>query len=159
LKETILNFQTFFGKKTNVIRQENLLMCQLQNENNCVIDWNVLNAFLQNKNYKHQIHLQYLAERHERTILKIRFVLNPFSFVFLLAGKEGFHIILETLNTEEATYIWHFDNNKRALPDKLKQVDNYLTSLKTMGDKYLLKIYPRISAAYFMIIQTKEKDL
>ncbi|CAM2967160.1 hypothetical protein SAMN05444143_11047 [Flavobacterium succinicans] len=126
-----------FLSKANAVSQENLLdINQLQNETNCKLydsGDELLNDFLQNKNYKHQKHLQYLADRHERTILKIRFVLNPFSFVFLLAGKEGFHIILETLNTEEATYIWHFDNNKRALPDKLKQVDNYLNIIRNNG--------------------------
>ena len=38
--------------------------------------------------------------------MKIRFVLQPFSFVFLLAGKDHHYIVLETLDTEEATYIW-----------------------------------------------------
>lgn len=88
---------------------------------------------LQNQKYKHQKHLQYLADHHQRTILKIRFVLSPFSFVFLLAGKTGFHIVLETLNTEEATYIWHFDNYKKSLPDKLKQVDKYLNIIRNKG--------------------------
>lgn len=94
------------------------------------------------KNYKHQLHLKYLADRHERTILKIRFVLNPFSFVFLLAGKEGFHIILETLNTEEATYIWHFDNDKRTFPDKLKQVDHHLNIIRNNGRQAFIENLP-----------------
>jgi len=93
----------------------------------------LLNDFLQNQKYKHQKHLQYLADHHQRTILKIRFVLSPFSFVFLLAGKTSFHIVLQTLNTEEATYIWHFDNDKKSLPDKLKQVDKYLNIIRNNG--------------------------
>ena len=43
---------------------------------------------------KHYRQLRYLATRHEHTILKLRFVLSPFSFVFLLAGEEQFHIVL-----------------------------------------------------------------
>ena len=101
-----------------------------------------MNDFLQNQNYKHQKHLQYLANHHERTILKIRFVLNPFSFVFLLAGKKGFHIVLETLNTEEATYIWHFDNDKQSLPDKLKQVNNYLNNIRNNGRQVFIENPP-----------------
>jgi superfamily II DNA or RNA helicase len=136
---------TFLGKQ-NPVGQENLLdINQLQNENNVKL-YNsgdeLLNDFLQNQNYKHQKHLQYLAEHHERTILKIRFVLNPFSFVFLLAGKTGFHIILETLNTEEATYIWHFDNDKKSLPDKLKQVDNYLNTIRNDGRQSFIENPP-----------------
>ncbi|MFV8347919.1 TOTE conflict system archaeo-eukaryotic primase domain-containing protein [Flavobacterium sp. ZB4P13] len=137
--------KTFLGK-ANAVSQENLLdINQLQNENNYKLydsGDELLNDFLQNKNYKHQKHLQYLADRHEKTILKIRFVLNPFSFVFLLAGKEGFHIILETLNTEEATYIWHFDNDKRTLPDKLKQVDHYLNIIRNNGRQTFIENLP-----------------
>lgn len=137
--------KTFLGKP-NVIGEENLLdINQLQNENIVKLyDYGdeLLNDFLRNQNYKHQKHLHYLAEHHQRTILKIRFVLSPFSFVFLLAGKTGFHIVLETLNTEEATYIWHFDNDKQSLPDKLKQVDNYLNSIRNNGRQSFIENPP-----------------
>ena len=137
--------KTFVGKP-NAIDKENLLdINQLQNENNVKLydsGDELLNDFLQNQNYKHQKHLQYLANHHERTILKIRFVLNPFSFVFLLAGKKRFHIVLETLNTEEATYIWHFDNDKQSLPDKLKQVDNYLNNIRNNGRQAFIENPP-----------------
>jgi superfamily II DNA or RNA helicase len=126
-----------FLSKTNPPDGETLLdINQLQNKNNIKLydsGEELLDDFLKNQNYKHQKHLQYLADHHERTILKIRFVLNPFSFVFLLAGKTGFHIVLETLNTKEATYIWHFDNNKKMFLDRLKQVDNYLNIIRNNG--------------------------
>jgi len=137
--------KTFLGKQ-NPVGQENLLdVDQLQNENNVKLydsGDELLNDFLQNQNYKHQAHLQYLANHHERAFLKIRFVLNPFSFVFLLAGKTGFHIVLETLNTEEATYIWHFDNDKKSIPDKLKQVDNYLNNIRNNGRQAFIENPP-----------------
>lgn len=137
--------KAFLGK-ANTVGQENLLdINQLQNVNNQKLydsGDELLHDFLQNQNYKHQAHLQYLAEHHERTILKIRFVLNPFSFVFLLTGKTGFHIVLETLNTEEATYIWHFDNDKQALPDKLKQVDSDLNIIRNYGRQALIENPP-----------------
>ena len=47
----------------------------------------LLNDILSNRNFRHKRHLQYLADLHEKTILKLRFVLSPFSFVFLLKGK------------------------------------------------------------------------
>ena len=102
----------------------------------------LLNDFLWNKNYKHQKHLCYLADRHARTILKIRFVLSPFSFVFLIEGAAGFHIIVETLNTEEATYIFSFNNDKKELPEILKQVDLYLNIIKNKGRKGFLEDPP-----------------
>jgi superfamily II DNA or RNA helicase len=141
-KELIESVKFKFVSKTflnnlNSPAEESLLdINQLQSKSNIKLydsGDELLNDFLQNQKYKHQKHLQYLANNHQRTILKIRFVLTPFSFVFLLAGKTGFHIVLETLNTEEATYIWHFDNNKKSLPDKLKQVDNYLNFIKNNG--------------------------
>jgi superfamily II DNA or RNA helicase len=137
--------KTFVGKP-NAIGKENLLdINQLQNDNNVKLydsGDELLNDFLQNQNYKHQAHLQYLANHHERAFLKIRFVLNPFSFVFLLGGKTGFHIVLETLNTEEATYIWHFDNDKKYIPDKLKQVDNYLNNIRNNGRQAFIENPP-----------------
>jgi len=76
---------------------------------------NLLNYLLDHKNFKHSKQLRYLANCHQRTILKIRFVLNPFSFVFLLTGENQYHVILETLDTEEATYLWHVEKDKTQL--------------------------------------------
>jgi hypothetical protein len=102
----------------------------------------LLNDLLKSKNYKHQKQLLYLAERHARAILKIRFVLSPFSFVFLLIGKNNFHIVMETLDTEEATYLWHFDNDKSTLPSNLKQVDLNLNLIRNKGRQMFLESLP-----------------
>jgi superfamily II DNA or RNA helicase len=102
----------------------------------------LLRDILQNKNYKHSRHLQYLADKHERTVLKLRFVLSPFSFVFLLKGKSDFHFVLETLDTEEATYLWHFDADKRSIPTILRQVDKYLTEIRNNGRQAFLENAP-----------------
>lgn len=74
----------------------------------------LLNDILKNKQYKHSQHIQYLEDRHESKVMKIRFVLSPYSFVFLLSGEQNYFVILETLHTEEATYIWNI----------LKQTEN-----------------------------------
>lgn len=102
----------------------------------------LLTDILKSKNYKHKRHLQYLAEHHERGILKIRFILSPFSFVFLLKGKTQFHIVLETLDTEEATYIWHFDNDKRTLPNKLRLIDQHLNIIRNKSRQAFLENPP-----------------
>ncbi|HQS04281.1 MAG: restriction endonuclease subunit R [Sphingobacteriia bacterium 35-40-8] len=102
----------------------------------------LLNDLIKNREYKHRKHLQYLADRHTRAILKIRFVLSPFSFVFLLKGKEHFHFIMETLDTEEATYVWHFDNDKRNLPDNLRLVDEHLNLIRNKGRQVFLEKVP-----------------
>ena len=102
----------------------------------------LLSDILNNKNYRHKRHLQYLADLHEKTILKLRFVLSPFSFVFLLKGKINYHIILETLDTEEATYIWYFDADKRGLPAILKLIDEDLNTIRNKGRQTFLENAP-----------------
>ena len=101
-----------------------------------------LDDVLKKGNYKHQKHLQFLSQRHDRRTLKIRFVLSPFSFVFLLTGKEQFHIVLETLDTEEATYLWHFPKDKPTLKKKLKEIDEQLSIIRNKGRQVFLKNQP-----------------
>lgn len=102
----------------------------------------LLDDLLSQKNFKHSKQLRYLAERHERTILKIRFVLSPFSFVFLLAGENQFHIVLETLDTEEATYLWHIEKDKTQLKSQLKTIDEHLSIIRNKGRQTFLDTKP-----------------
>ena len=102
----------------------------------------LLNEILKNKQYKHSQHIQYLAERHESSIMKIRFVLNPFSFVFLLSGEQNYFVVLETLDTEEATYIWHTLKNKASLIEEVKQIDNQLSIIREKGRQTFLENSP-----------------
>lgn len=104
---------------------------------------NILDDLLKGKTYKHSKHIRYLAERHEGSVMKLRFVLQPFSFVFLLAGEQSYNIILETLDTEEATYIWHTDKNKSALIDTIKQIDKKLNIIREKGRQAYLETNPQ----------------
>ncbi|HMG14235.1 MAG TPA: DEAD/DEAH box helicase, partial [Saprospiraceae bacterium] len=99
---------------------------------------NILNA----GNYKHQKQLQYLANRHDRSVLKMRFVLSPFSFVFLLTGKFQYHIVLETLDTEEATYLWHFPKERQLLKSNLLEIDEQLGIIRNKGRQAFLVNQP-----------------
>ncbi len=99
----------------------------------------LLEDILKKENFKHHKHLQFLSQRHDRSTLKIRFVLNPFSFVFLLTGKEHFHLVMETLDTEEATYMWHFPIDKPTLKIKLKEIDEQLGIIKNKGRQVFLE--------------------
>lgn len=99
----------------------------------------LLNAILKNKQYKHSQHIQYLADKHESQVMKIRFVLNPFSFVFLLSGEQNYFLVLETLDTEEATYIWHTPKNKSSLIEEVKQIDNQLNIIREKGRQTFLE--------------------
>lgn len=102
----------------------------------------LLNEILKNKQYKHSQHIQYLADRHENQVMKIRFVLSPFSFVFLLAGEHNYFIVLETLDTEEATYIWHTSKNKASLIEEVKQIDSQLSIIRENGRQAFLENSP-----------------
>jgi hypothetical protein len=57
-------------------------------------------------------------------ILRIRFVLTPFSFLFLLHGNKKYHIVWETLNSEEATYIWHFEKSNGCSQTRIERDRN-----------------------------------
>jgi len=102
----------------------------------------LLDDLLKNNRFRHQKQLRYLAERHAGNLLKIRFVLRPFSFVFLITGTELYHIILETLDTEEATYLWHFHKSSSLLPSKLKEIDAHLQIIRNQGRQSFLDSKP-----------------
>ncbi len=99
----------------------------------------LLDEILKYKDVKHYHQLRYLAQKHESNVLKIRFVLIPFSFVFLLAGQQQYHVIWETLDTEEATYIWHVEKNKGILRNTLKHIEGELGSIRTKGRQVFLE--------------------
>lgn len=101
-----------------------------------------LSGILKNKGYKHSQHIQYLADQHESRTMKIRFVLNPFSFVFLLAGEQRYYVILETLDTEEATYLWHTSKNKSSLIEEVKQIEGQLNMIRDKGRQIFLENSP-----------------
>jgi len=102
----------------------------------------LMSVLLRQATYKHSRQLHYLADRHERSILKLRFVLSPFSFLFLLVGEEQYHLILETLDTEEATYIWHFEKNDVQSRAGLSRVENDLHVIRQHGRQYFLTTQP-----------------
>jgi superfamily II DNA or RNA helicase len=102
----------------------------------------LLNDLLKNQKVKHYRQLRYLASKHDGSTLKLRFVLNPFSFVFLLPGTEQYHVVLETLDTEEATYIWHVDKNRELLWQKLRSIDQDLNIIRNKGRQSFLEKQP-----------------
>ena len=102
----------------------------------------LLENILALKQYKHHRHLRYLSQKHERTVLKLRFVLEPFSFVFLLSGNNQYHLVWETLDTEEATYIWHIEKSAYELERSIKRIDGLLGQIRTKGRQQYLETNP-----------------
>jgi hypothetical protein len=49
---------------------------------------------------------------------------------------------METLDTEEATYLWHFDRTTHSLPMILKEIDNHLAIIRNNGRQVFLDSAP-----------------
>ena len=103
----------------------------------------LLEDLLKHKAVIHYRQLRYLAEKHESDILKLRFVLNPFSFVFLLSGNEQYHLVMETLDTREATYIWHIEKDRQELMNQLNAIDKQLNIIRNDGRQAFLESQPQ----------------
>ena len=82
---------------------------------------------------KHYHHLRHLSGRHAHHIMRLRFVLKPFSFIFLLEGSQHYHIVWETLDTEEATYVWPVEKDLVQLKLALKKVEDIIQLVKVQG--------------------------
>jgi len=139
---------TFFGNAKKLPPGMNLMdIDQLQSQDEGMhflyeSGEKLLDDLLKYKDVIHYRQLRYLAEKHQSNILKIRFVLNPFSFVFLLSGEEQYHLVLETLDTKEATYIWHVEKNKQELRNQLKRIDQQLSLIRNEGRQAFLESQP-----------------
>lgn len=88
---------------------------------------------------KHYKHLRYLSSKHLRNIMKLRFVHKPFSFVFLIEGNEMYHLVWETLDTEEATYIWSYPKQTSKMRTAVSQIESIINEIKSQGKLSYIK--------------------
>lgn len=96
-------------------------------------DKELLENILTISNSKHYKHLRFLSSKHAHNIMKLRFVHHPFSFIFLIQGDNNYHIVWETLNTEEATYVWHITKDINVLKMTLRKIDDVIKVIKVQG--------------------------
>lgn len=82
---------------------------------------------------KHYKQLRFLSSIHAHHIMKLRFIHKPFSFIFLVQGEKNYHIIWETLDTEEATYIWHSRKDIHELKRMLRKIEDIINVIKVQG--------------------------
>ncbi|MEO1011525.1 MAG: helicase-related protein [Bacteroidota bacterium] len=133
--------KSFFGKKLDFKNETNKaeegIISSLYSS-----EKDLLEDILINKDVKHCLQLRYLAANHCGNIFKLRFVLSPFSFVFLLSGNHQFHIALETLDTEEATYVWHVDKSVIALKKIPQAIETALNMIRHKGRQAYLESRP-----------------
>lgn len=148
-KEIIENFKFQFTER-NFIKGRKTLKNDVEHEKlakqlEYFIDSedNLLDSILKNSKYLHSKQLNYLAKHHDYTRMKIRYALHPFSFVFLLMGELKNHIILETLDTKEATYVWHCNKDTILFKEELKLINEKLNFIRTKGRESFLENKPK----------------
>lgn len=88
---------------------------------------------------RHYNHLRYLSGQHLHQLMRLRFILKPFSFLFLLEGSTDYLLVWETLDTEEATYIWTIEKNRQSLKLALANLPDILSLIKVQGKQAYLK--------------------
>jgi hypothetical protein len=86
-------------------------------------------------NTKHYRNLRFLSSKHDIKAMKLQFAVKPLSFVFLISGQEQLHLVWETLDTAEATYIWHSNKEEQTLPRFLKKVEEAIKGIKEHGKR------------------------
>lgn len=83
-------------------------------------DEDFMNVILEKSGTKHYHHLRFLSSKQQADLQKLRIIQRPFSFVFFLAGAQHYHIVWETLDTTEATYIWSAAKDNNAVNEFVK---------------------------------------
>lgn len=122
--KTLFTMDEYFESLTESRLQSNAFY---ENENELFED---LISITQTKHYKH---LRFLSSQHAFHIMKLRFVLKPFSFLFLLEGERHYHIVWETIDTKEATYVWHTDKDLKMLKMTLRKIEDIINVIKVQG--------------------------
>ncbi|MCC6582784.1 MAG: hypothetical protein IT271_03690, partial [Chitinophagales bacterium] len=102
-------------------------------------DKDFIESLIEKYETKHYNHLRFLSSKHKAEIQKLRIVHKPFSFVFLISGINKFHIVWETLDTQEATYIWTVDNNTKDLKQALTNTDKIINLINRDGKNEYIK--------------------
>jgi hypothetical protein len=72
-------------------------------------------------------------------LAKLRLVPKPLSFIFLLGGADQFHVVWETVDTTEATYIWSFTKDAD-VKKVLKQVEGTIKQILNSGKSVYLEL-------------------
>lgn len=92
-----------------------------------------LETLLKRPGTKHHSHLRWLSSKHKHDLEKLRLVHKPFSYVFLLDNTDNFFIVWETLDTEEATFIWKFKKNSMTTDHILAETNHAINLIAKDG--------------------------
>lgn len=101
-------------------------------------DSDFMDVIMERSGTKHYHHLRFLSSKQQADLQKLRVAHRPFSFVFFLAGTHQYHIVWETLDTQEATYIWSVVKDDNPVNDFVKETHEIIQwILKESKNAYL----------------------
>jgi len=145
---TAVRFEFIKGLATKAIKAESIKTVLTMDEFIEILTEKEVNAFafyeneqeltedvLKITNAKHYNHLRFLSAKHAYRVMRLRFILKPFSFLFLIEGEKHYHLVWETLDTEEATYMWLVDKDRNRLKAALEKTGEIITNIKVQGKK------------------------
>ena len=96
-------------------------------------DQELFDDLLKTKKTKHYRQLQLLAERHAYPTMKLRFIHKPLSFMFLVEGSQNYYLVWETIDTEEATYVWATQKDIKLLKEKFEGIATVIEDILEKG--------------------------
>ncbi|MFT7604523.1 MAG: hypothetical protein ACI8VT_002106 [Saprospiraceae bacterium] len=106
-------------------------------------EMDLVKDLIESQKSKHYKQLRFLSSKHLGRILKLRFIVKPFSFIFLMENEYTYFIVWETLNTTEATYIWKVKPKEKAsLKNKLSEIDSIIGQIREGSKRDYLNSKP-----------------
>lgn len=69
-------------------------------------------------------------------------MLQPFAFIFLIEGIDNQYLVMETVDTEEATYLWCMPKNINELKLEIQKIDSQLNTIRNEGRQKFLESNP-----------------
>lgn len=102
----------------------------------------LIDKLVSGNEYIHSRELRYLAEKHQKGISAIRYLLTPFSLTFILKGNQQFYLVLETIDTEEATYIWDLGSDSSTENIRIGAIEEQLDNIRKFGRQTFLQSAP-----------------
>lgn len=127
----------------NIVTKEDFLKLTLHDKgalNALLSESELLIGLMDVSDTKHHKQLQYLSNIHQHTVMKLRFILNPFSFLFLIESPLKYHFIWETLDGTDATYIWSFIKDSSHIKEQYQSVEMAINRISDYGRNTYLKL-------------------
>ena len=91
---------------------------------------------------KHANQLRFLAGRHLVDKMPVKLGGDPRSFLFLLKGGQSLYLVLETLDTKLATYVWECADLEEEINKWSQEVDDLVTAFESANRQKYKKDAP-----------------